>query len=150
MADKCGRTGGVSDHYRLFRGRAGRILLLAHVGFYHPMVRVEWHNRADRYWYVQSGLALLGGFSRPPIQRFTNAEDNFGYILSETNTDYRWLYPGRHNQVQVECGWAYRQSRRWRQSLAYRFSDLGNRVPEPIRLIRHEVVLTTTIGTVAD
>jgi len=111
-----------------------------------PTFRLERFLENENTLFIEANFPLLGYYSRPPIQRFTNAEDNFGYILTETNTNHQFFILPDHRQVEMTTGISYNIKEKIKQNLSYRLTFLQNPDPKLLSLIIHQIHLQTTLN----
>lgn len=111
-----------------------------------PTFRLERTLENENSLFVETSFPLLGSYARPPLQRFTNAEDNFTYILSETNKNHRFFILPQHQQFELNVGYHYQLNNKVNQSISYRLQYLKNTDPKSISLIIHQLYLRTSLN----
>ncbi len=113
---------------------------------FNPTLQLEKHFQNNKKGYVAASFPVAGFYSRPPLQRFTNAEGNFGYIVSESNKDHQFFIIPQHLQFEFQGGYRYQLKNKMEQTISYHLLYLRNPNPLPTNMIIHQINLTTTLN----
>ncbi len=111
-----------------------------------PSLQIDKKIADNQYFFTAIHFPLFGLYSRPPAERFTNAEGSFSFILKATNEGYKPFFLYQNLAFNWQCGLHYYWNKKIEQRIHYEFHYLSNPNPERISLVLHTLNWSTYLN----